>query len=96
MTFDLERLIREGGSAGMFSVCGKSANETAIALDDKHLKAYISVLFREDGSELTTVTCSTIVRFHNRLGRVYFWLIRPFHGLAVKGMLKHVIRKLTA
>ena len=32
-------------------------------------------------------TLATLVQFHNRWGRAYFFLIRPFHALIVPRML---------
>ena len=39
----LEKAIRSGRDYRMMSVVGKTDNETVISLDDKHLKAYLSV-----------------------------------------------------
>ena len=57
-------------------------------LDDKHLVAYMSV-YIEGGQ----VFASTVVRYHNKLGVVYFNLIRPFHVLVVKNLFKQMMRE---
>lgn len=33
---------------------------------------------------------TTVVKYNNWLGRAYFFIIRPFHGIIVKSILKHV------
>ena len=69
------------------TVVAKTANETVVSLDDKHLKAYLSV-YVEDRN----VSLSTLVQYYNKLGVAYFTLIRPFHKIVVKNMLRHTIR----
>jgi hypothetical protein len=39
-----------------------------------------------------TVSAYTVVRFHNRLGRVYFFVIRPFHAIIAKTILRGAIK----
>ena len=39
------------------------------------------------------VFASTVVRYHNKLGVVYFNLIRPFHVLVVKNLFKQMMRE---
>ena len=92
---DLKRCIREGGSFGFASVPAKSPDETVLLLSDKHLDAWLSVLVERSG-ETAAVTASTVVRFHNRLGRVYFFFIRPFHDIIVRKMLVRAVKKVSA
>ena len=84
----LEKAIRNGEKHGLMSVVGKTEDETVISLDDKHLKAYISVYI-----EAQDISLSTLVQYHNTLGVVYFNLIRPFHKIVVKSMLRQVMRE---
>ena len=83
----LEKAIRSGRDYRMMSVVGKTDNETVISLDDKHLKAYLSVY-----AEAHEIHLSTLVRYHNRLGFFYFNLIHPFHTLVVKSMFRRIIK----
>ena len=83
----LEKAIRSGRDYRMMSVVGKTDNETVISLDDKHLKAYLSVY-----AEAREIHLSTLVRYHNRLGFFYFNLIRPFHTLVVKSTFRRIIK----
>ena len=89
---ELEKCIRTGKPYGLFSVPAKNCNETVLLLTDKHLNAYISV-YVESKEEHKTISVITLVHFKNKLGRIYFFVIRPFHGLVVKSMLKRTVNK---
>ena len=54
---------------------------------DKHLDFRFSILIRqEDG--ITKVSLSTIVKINNIFGKVYFFLITPFHRFIILNILK--------
>lgn len=88
-TARLERCIREGGSYGAMSIPARDGRETVCLLTDRHLDAYLSVRITGE----CEVVVSTLVHFHNRLGRLYFFLIRPFHNLIVPAMLRRALRE---
>lgn len=90
----MEASIRSGGSYRIMSVSAKSANETVICLDDKHLKAYMSVYLSAPDGATKRVSVITLVHYHSWLGRAYFFFIRPFHYLVAKGMLKYVLKSI--
>jgi len=87
----LERCIRTGEAYGFVSVPAKSENETVLLLTDKHLDAYISV-YVESEEVHKTISAITLVNFKNKLGRIYFFIIRPFHSLIVKSLLKRTAK----
>jgi hypothetical protein len=89
---ELEKCIRTGEAYDFVSVPAKSGNETVLLLSDKHLNAYVSVHI-EIKEERKTISAITLVNFKNKLGRVYFFFIRPFHGLIVKSMLKRSVER---
>lgn len=86
---ELEKCIREGGSYRYMEVPLKNDHETVMVLKDKHLDAYISI-YKDDAR---SVTASTLVHYNNRLGRIYFFVIKPFHEAVVLGTLKRAVRK---
>jgi hypothetical protein len=88
---ELEKCIRTGGTYGFTSVVAKDDRETVMLLTDSHLNAYMSV--RVEGG---TAAIATLVHFKNRLGRMYFFVIRPFHGLIVRRMLRIAVAKTVA
>jgi hypothetical protein len=75
---------------GLFKIYSTSATEIVLGEDDKHLDFRVSVLC---SGEATTarerrLVVSTVVHCHNRLGRVYIFLIAPFHRLVVQSSLR--------
>jgi hypothetical protein len=84
--------IREGGSYGFTSIPARNDQETLMLLTDKHLDAWLSIHIASRG-ECKTISAITVVHFKNRLGRVYFFMIRPFHAIIVKSTLKRAINK---
>ncbi len=89
----LEACIRESGSYGLVSVVGKSADETVIALTDKHLVAYMSMLIVENDGK-RRVCLSTVVDYRSGLGRAYFFVVRPFHRIVTSAMLRRMLRSI--
>ena len=89
-----EKAIREGGSYRFVEVVDKSDTETVIAADDKHLKMYLSVKAERVGEGHHNLRISTVVHFHNWLGRAYFAVICLFHYFIVKNTIKTLVKKL--
>ena len=89
----IKECISEGKAFDFMSVVSKSENETILCVDDKHLKFYISVLVDKDAKHNQSITASTIVKYHNFLGRCYFIVISPFHNIIVKNMIKYIVKK---
>ena len=67
----------------------RSDEEIVMGMNDKHLYFRMSVMkvARQNDSE---VYLTTVVRFNNLGGRIYFALIRLFHGLIVRTMLRRL------
>ncbi len=91
---ELEKSIRTGGTSKFMSIAAKSGEETILCANDKHLVMYLSIKIEELNESDKQVTASTLVKFHNLLGRAYFFIIYPFHCIIVKTMLKSVLKKL--
>lgn len=91
----LENCIRSGGKYGFVSVPDKSDHETVLLLEDKHLNAYLSVHITNTAANVWDVSLITVVHFNNKLGNIYFAVIKPFHKIVVKSILKRVLSKLT-
>lgn len=90
----IKESITEAKNYKLMSVLGKTGNETVISLKDKHLTAYFSAKVHKLDEKTKRISVSTIVHFHYWLGKVYFYLIYPFHLFVVKEMLKHVGKEL--
>jgi hypothetical protein len=79
--------FQPGERIGLFTLFERSAEELLLGEDDRHLDFRVSL--RLAGGE---ASLATAVRFRSLLGRVYFFLIRPFHALVVQGMLRRATR----
>ncbi len=67
----------------------RSDQEIVMGMNDKHLYFRLSVLKVAQQKD-SQVYLTTVVRFNNLGGRIYFALIRLFHGLIVRTMLKRL------
>ncbi|MDR1227156.1 MAG: DUF2867 domain-containing protein [Prevotellaceae bacterium] len=74
-----------GSKAGYFTVTARNANEIVMGENDRHLCFRTSVLVDRERS---FIYLTTIVRFHNVCGRIYFLPVKPFHQLIVKSLLR--------
>jgi len=88
-------LIARGreGKVGIFPVRSNTATEVVLGEDDKHLDFRVWVHVEPQGKGCR-VTTSTVVRTHNRLGRVYLATIMPFHRLIARQMLSRALHRL--
>ncbi|WP_244258120.1 DUF2867 domain-containing protein [Streptomyces sp. Tu 2975] len=72
-----------------FPVRATAPNEILLGEDAGHLDFRASLLIEGD-----TATLTTVVRFHNLRGRLYWALMRRFHLLAARLMLARTRRRL--
>lgn len=84
----------KGRHSGIFPVLSEMPNEVVLGLDDKHLdfRIWVSTQAVEGGG--TSIWISTLVRRHGWPGRLYLFLIMPFHKLLSRGMLKRALKAL--
>jgi hypothetical protein len=78
-----------GGMIGIFPVLNETSRRLVAGFNDNHLDFRVVVDVAPDG-EAQQVTVTTLVRTHNRLGRIYLAVITPFHRLVVRSMLRQV------
>lgn len=82
-----------GSQAGMFKVFGKTTHEIILGDDDKHLDFRVSLLLEPD-KQYKRVAVTTTVKYHNWLGRCYFFFVKPIHRLIVPLTLKPKFKRL--
>ena len=82
------------GRVGIFEIYGTSPIEVVLGEDDKHLDFRLSVLCSGTPSPggKHHLTLSTVVNCHNRLGRLYIFVIAPFHRLIIQSSLRRAAR----
>lgn len=79
---------------GLFRIYRREPSEILLGEDDRHLDFRLSVLCSQESSPASTrrLVVSTVVRCRNRLGRVYIFLIAPFHRLIMRASLRRAAR----
>lgn len=87
------QLWEPGAQAGIFKVFEIKPNEIILGEDDKHLDFRVSLLITQDGQR-KIVTVTTMVNYHNALGRCYFFFVKPFHRLIVPKILRPKFNRL--
>lgn len=86
--------LEMGERVGIFRVLGCSADELVLGEDDRHLDFRVGVRLDADGASAGPwVSLCTLVHFHNRLGRLYFAVVGPFHRRIVPAMLRAMVSK---
>ena len=83
---DLKKL-KIGDKYGVFKIFDIQPNEIIAGEDDSHLNFRVSVL-KEDGY----LTLSTLVHYNSGFGKFYFFIVKPFHKMVVKGMIKNAVK----
>jgi hypothetical protein len=74
---------------GFFPVLDETAQRMVLGFNDSHLDFRV-VVDVADVSSGQRVTATTIVLMHNWIGRTYITIIKPFHRMVVRSMLKQV------
>jgi len=83
-----------GESMGLFKVFERGEHELILGEDDKHLDFRVSLFLQMHEPEQYSLTISTLVKFHNIFGRIYFFPVKPFHHAIVQAMLKQTVQQL--
>ncbi|MEW7291490.1 DUF2867 domain-containing protein [Aquimarina sp. 2304DJ70-9] len=86
--------IEKGKRIGIFKVYEQNEGELILGEDDHHLNFRVSLLLEPADRDQKELIISTIVKFNNTLGRLYFLPVKPFHKLIVKNMLRNTIKEI--
>ena len=92
---DIDKIIlpfKIGDKVGFFKVFEVYDNEVVVGEDDAHLDFRVSILLNKYKDNLLSV--KTMVNFNNTFGKLYFFLIRPFHIIIVRTIIRNMKRKL--
>lgn len=87
----VKHAIEVGGYIHFFKIYKIEDDFIVLGADDTHLN-FRAVIAR-DLSTKYNVKVTTLVELNNRLGRIYFFLIQPFHQLVVRQMVKQAYIK---
>ena len=74
-------------------VSDKNEHEEIFGMTDSHLDFHVSMWCGEYKNGKQKLRITTIVKYNNRLGRIYFFFIRPFHKIIIYFLLKRIKNK---
>lgn len=82
----------KGGISFKDLVIERNDEEIVLFKADKHLDFWVGLMCSEASTEKRTASVTTVVRFNNTLGKVYFVGIWLFHKLIAGSMLRRAVR----
>jgi hypothetical protein len=82
---------RVGEKIGPWPVFFVGEDEIIAGRDNKHMDFRLSVLKARSG-EAADVVVTTVCSVHNLFGRIYLFLIVPFHRTGVQGLLSRAVQ----
>lgn len=68
-------------------------HEIILGTRDKHLSFYVSVFCPEPDNATQTISITTLVKYENLLGKIYFAAIWLFHRTIVYCLLKRCVKR---
>lgn len=85
----ISNLYQVGDQGGFFTIIDRNDNEILMHENDKHLSFMTSVIV-ESVSDGQFVYMTTNVVFNKWYGRLYFFIIKPFHKLIFRSTLRRL------
>ena len=86
----MRETYRIGEKIGPWPIFFIGGNEIVAGRDNKHMDFRLSVLKATDG-ETTSVVVSTICTVHNLFGKIYLFVIVPFHRSGVRSLMRNAV-----
>jgi hypothetical protein len=84
---DYNEEYKVGGYVQFFKIFSIDENKVILGADDSHLNFRAVIL--KDESLVNNIKVITLVEYNNWKGKVYMSIIKPFHRLVVKNMVKN-------
>ncbi|MFD0699068.1 DUF2867 domain-containing protein [Paenibacillus sp. GCM10027628] len=85
--------LEQGSKIGIFKIMSRAPRELLLGEDDQHLDFRVSIAVDERNG-FQYVRVSTVVYFHNRLGKIYFFIVGKIHKAIVPAMLENMVRNM--
>ena len=80
-----------GGYIGFFQIFSIEPNEIILGADDSHLNFRVSV--HNNQQKEFNIQVSTLVQYNNSFGKFYMAIVKPFHHIVVKQMVKQAYKE---
>ena len=85
---------KPGDYLGPFQVYEHTEEEIILGEDDKHLDFRLSLLLTPDKPNQKKLSMTTVVTYNNWMGPIYFTVVKPFHKIIAKSMLKGIVEEI--
>lgn len=86
-----EHAPKDKALVGIFPVISERPDQIVLGLDDRHLDFRVVVDVVPVQGRTIAATATTYVRTHNRFGRLYLMVVKPFHRVIVPAMLRRAV-----
>lgn len=70
----------------------QTPNEIILHANNRHLRFYVSLFCSDKNANGQTASITTLVKFNNTMGRIYFAAIWIFHKLIVSRILRRAVK----
>ncbi|MBK6265115.1 DUF2867 domain-containing protein [Marivirga sp. S37H4] len=87
MPADYNERFSVGGYIGSFRIFSIADHEIVLGADDSHLNFKAIVV--NTNAPLYNIQVITLVQYNNLMGKIYMSVIKPFHRVVVKRMVKN-------
>ncbi|MFD2036299.1 DUF2867 domain-containing protein [Belliella marina] len=87
MPADYNERFAVGGYIGYFRIFSISDHEIVLGADDSHLNFRAIVAHNKE--TLHNIKVITLVQYNNPMGKIYMGIIKPFHLMVVKRLVKN-------
>jgi uncharacterized protein DUF2867 len=90
MSPEIRACYRVGDKIGPWPIFSIGDSEIIAGRDNRHLDFRLSVLKQIDGDRGSAFV-STVCKVHNIYGKVYLWLIAPFHRSGMRLLMSNAV-----
>ncbi|TPN86925.1 DUF2867 domain-containing protein [Aquimarina algicola] len=91
ITKDYNKGFRVGGFLSFFKIFSISDNKIVLGADDSHLN--FRAIIANTNAEIYNIKVITLVQYNNTKGKIYMSIVKPFHKIIVKRMVKNAFVK---
>ncbi len=78
------------GYIGFFKIFSISETEIILGANDKHLD--FRAIITKDKALVYNIKVITLVSYNNTFGKIYMTIIKPFHRIVVKSLVKNAYK----
>jgi len=91
---DIDRLYNSnfetGEKFGLFEILFRSENEIIMGANDRHLNFRVTIYLQTFPKQHYQVYIGTVVQLNNFFGKIYFFVVQPFHKFILLTFMKKI------